>query len=204
MPYLYSPLLAVSDCLPTKQKGTDGQSGTTTKLTTDVTPWLKEIGSWVPTTSKASSARSASIHLGGNDVKPPQSTDLPLDVLSRSYDGSLEGGDWYRWSGYWSSGVARWDEWRTENDTDTREDVEADIASVIENSRVRDVERLDTVKAGDCHQPGAVQRSEGVQIPVDGHLLSTGKEERGEMLLRWLMESSEDSWHPGRAEGALL
>jgi hypothetical protein len=203
MPYLYSPELAIPNCLPIRQKGIDEQFGTATKVTRDITHWLTEIGSWAPTIDKASSARSASIHLGDNDVESPQTTDLTLELPSRSFDGGLEGCDWYRWSGYWSTSVAKWDEWRTENNKDTSEDAEAEVGTIIENGRVGDVDRLGAIKVETCRQSGAAQRSGGVQIQVDGPLLSTRREERGAMLLRWLTESSEAPWHPGKVDGVL-
>jgi len=198
MPYLCSPELAISDFLATRQKGSDEQIGTTTKFTSDSDHWLRGIGSWASTAEKTSSARGNDIYLGDNDVKPPHTHDLPLEHLSRSFDRSFEGGDQYRWSGYWSNTVAKRGshEWRIENDGEWTEEAEAGDAGLLGSGEVDK-----GIKDGTYRQLGAVQRSGAVMIPVDGHMLSASGKGKGEVLLRWVTE--EGPWHPGRLEGNL-
>lgn len=197
MPYLYPPELALSDCLRSRQEGEQAEKPGDMK--SDINHWLPEIGSWVQT-SEISSARRASIDLDDNDVKPPQTTDLPPAHPSGSFDGSFESGEPYRWSGDWSVDEA---ERRTGSDADTRRSAEAEIDRVRQDSKMEDTDSLGAIKSGTYRQLGAMQRLAMVQFPEDGGLVSSGKEKNGEMLLRWSKVSSEDPWHMERDEGTV-
>lgn len=181
MPYLYSLDAGITGFPPTSQKGRDDQVGTTTNLASEINHWLTEIGSWASTTEETSSARHDSMYLGDNDIKPPHTRNLPLGHASRSFDRSFEGGDQYRWTGYWSNSVAK---------GDSRGQAEAEDAGLLGPGKVDK-----GIECGKYRELGAVQMP-GDMIPLDGHLLSArGGKGRGEALLRWLTE--EGPWYPG-------
>jgi hypothetical protein len=204
MPYLYSPELDISDCSPTRQSSIDEQAELLTNYTTDLNYWLKEMSSWAPTTHGTSSAQNANMHLGDDDVKPFDTLDPPLALHSRILRRSSEGDNFYRRRNYWSGSVSAHDsnEWMREHGTDTRKGAEAEDAGILGFGKRNDVSSLGTIKGGARSWSDAVQRSEGVHVPVDGHWMPGGG--NGMLLLRWMMQSTElDPWHLTRMAGTL-
>jgi hypothetical protein len=211
MPYLYSPEVGPSDHVAERRGSNEAQQRKSTKCTNDIDHWLTKVGCWASTDGNRSLAFSSIIGLDNNDIKPPRISHQPLELASRSF----EGGDWYRWSGHWYSSVAKrnYDDWYAEEGTVARRLSEAEDAGIVgvgkdgDDNRLRfgrddDDTGLKAVKGGTCREPDAVQRSGDVRIPVDGHWLPA--EGKGVMLLRWMMQSSEeDPWHVGKVKAIL-
>lgn len=161
---------------------------------------LLEIGSWTPKNETFPAGRT-SIDLGDNDVKPPQTKDTHLGHPSRSFDGSFESDDGYQQGGHWSMNEAKWEiaGWRAGNETDN-ECAEAELARIVESGKLGGAKTFTGIKGGTYRQPGAVQEPIGVQLLLSGGPRPATKEKSGEILLRWLMQSSEDPWHLGSGE----